>query len=149
MIYLFAGVLGGVFITLSSNLNAKLVEREGLLRGSFYNYFFASLVSGIIILTMGIALPETVYMDYRLLGGVVGVSVLMLTSYIIPKLPMMYATILIFVGQLTTGFIIDFIQGRDVTILKLLGAALILFGMLYNIAIDRKQVTDPKPLESH
>lgn len=135
--YLLAGILGGIFITLSSNLNATLVQREGLLRGSFYNYFFACAVSGSIILITGVGFPNVIHLDYRLLGGVIGVSVLMMTSFIIPKLPMMYATVLIFVGQLAAGFIIDIFQGRDVTSFKVIGAVLILLGMLYNIGLDK------------
>lgn len=49
------------------------------------------------------SIPIAVY-----LGGLVGVIVISLSNYITPKISAFYLTLLIFIGQLFAGTIIDF-----------------------------------------
>ncbi|MEG0824050.1 MAG: DMT family transporter [Erysipelotrichaceae bacterium] len=45
---------------------------------------------------------------YIFLGGAIGAIVVYSSNIIIPKIPVVYSTLLLFVGQVVTGIIIDF-----------------------------------------
>ena len=79
---------------------------------------------------------------YIFLGGAIGVSVVYFSNIIIPKIPVVYSTLLLFVGQVVTGIIIDFFVMSEISFSKLVGAIVIIIGILYNSKIDAKEVKE-------
>ena len=79
---------------------------------------------------------------YVFLGGAIGVSVVYLSNIIIPKIPVVYSTLLLFVGQVITGIIIDFFVMSEISFSKLIGAIIIILGILYNSRIDEKKIEE-------
>ncbi|PGZ06056.1 hypothetical protein COE30_22275 [Bacillus cereus] len=77
-------------------------------------------------------IPFVVY-----LGGLVGVIVISLSNYITPKISAFYLTLLIFIGQLFMGTIIDFFMTNELSIGKIIGGILVLIGLTYNLFVDR------------
>ncbi|MBM6861695.1 hypothetical protein H9X78_14695, partial [Clostridium saudiense] len=51
-----------------------------------------------------------------------------------------YSTLLLFVGQVVTGIVIDFFVMSEISFSKLVGAIIIIIGILYNSKIDAKEV---------
>ncbi len=71
-------------------------------------------------------------------GGLVGVVVIALSSYLSSKISAFYLTLLLFVGQLFTGMVLDYLVVNDFSIIKLLGGMLVVIGLSYNLIIDKK-----------
>ena len=70
------------------------------------------------------SIPIAVY-----LGGLVGVIVISLSNYITPKISAFYLTLLIFIGQLFAGTIIDFFLTNELSIGKVIGGIFVLIGL--------------------
>ncbi|HAG44573.1 MAG TPA: EamA-like transporter family protein, partial [Clostridium sp.] len=79
---------------------------------------------------------------YAFLGGLIGVIVVSASNVVIPKIPTMYTTLLIFIGQIFTGIIIDYLELSSISKGKIIGGLLILLGMLYNSNVDKKQLSN-------
>ena len=59
-------------------------------------------------------------------------------NYITPKVSSFSLSLLVFIGQLSIGIIIDYFSNNTISIGKILGGLLILLGLSYNIFIDKK-----------
>jgi len=68
--------------------------------------------------------------------------VVIISNIIIPKIPTIYSTLLIFIGQLFTGIVLDYLTGMEISKGKVVGGLLILAGMAYNSMIDRKELEE-------
>lgn len=140
MYIIIAFVTGGLVI-LSMITNSRLSEGVGIFQGVFINYVVGLIVSVMILLfnlktvNIGNNIPWWAY-----LGGVFGLTVVALSNILIPKIPTIYTTLLIFLGQLFTGIVIDFFIGNGVSKGKLIGGVLISVGLLYNLMIDKKAI---------
>jgi len=145
LIYILFSILAGVAIVVQRIINFKLSDKIGLFQSTFYNYivgltcsFLALIVSG-ELLGLGnlnlLSIPLWVYT-----GGFLGVIVVSLSSVITPKVSSFYLTLIIFIGQIFTGVIIDFITTNNLSAGKIVGGIFILLGLLHNSRIDKKQV---------
>lgn len=139
--YIVMALVTGSFVILSMILNSRLGEEIGLFQGVFINYALGLVVSTTILLfnlktiTVSGNIPWWAY-----LGGVLGVSIVAISNILIPKIPTIYTTLLIFIGQLFTGMIIDLLTSVDVSKGKVIGGVLILAGLLYNLMIDKRNI---------
>jgi transporter family-2 protein len=50
-----------------------------------------------------------------------------------------YLTLFIFIGQLFVGIIIDYFTLKELSLGKIAGGLLVLFGLSYNLLLDKKQ----------
>lgn len=144
MIYIILAFISGGLVILSMVVNSNLAKRVGIFQGTFINYLGGVVITGIILLFIndGKSLSFTEFAHFPFwvyLGGVIGVGVVAASNVIIPKIPTIYSTLLIFIGQLFTGIVIDYFTGIEVSMGKLIGGALILAGLFYNLRIDKKQ----------
>ena len=139
MIFIFLSILTGVIIVVSRILNTKLSEKIGLLESSYFNYLTGAVTSIILFLFVGesfnLSSLKTVPF-YGYLGGILGVSIVILNSVVTPKLSAFYVTLLIFKGQLFTGIVIDWIVSGHLPINKLIGGIIVVCGLSYNLIID-------------
>lgn len=142
MIYIILSFLAGVMVILSMITNSQLSKRIGVFQGAFVNYgvglFFALIV---FLITRGYH-TMTVYKFsgvpiWAYFGGALGVIVVSISNVIIPKIPTIYSTLLIFMGQLLLGILLDFYKDGEISKGKIIGGILILVGMLYNFNIDK------------
>jgi uncharacterized membrane protein YdcZ (DUF606 family) len=126
--------ISGCVSVISKMINFKLTEKIGLLNGTLVNYIVASFISIIVIFLIKSnnifnfkVLSTVPYWIY--LGGVLGLASLLLTIISLPKIPVTYSTILILIGQLTAGFIIDIWISGKFSYIKLLGVLLVTLGI--------------------
>lgn len=140
-------MLGGILTTLSMIVNSSLGKKIGVLQSTCINYIVGLICSTLVLILLGSSVKvnaETFLKMpfYIFLGGAIGVSVVYFSNIIIPKIPVVYSTLLLFVGQVITGIIIDFFVMSEISFSKLVGAIVIIIGILYNSKIDAKEVKE-------
>lgn len=142
MLYVMIAILAGVSIVVARIINANLAAKIGNWEGTFFNYITGLFFSMLFLMfssdSMYIpmhtlqSIPIAVY-----LGGLVGVIVISLSNYITPKISAFYLTLLIFIGQLFAGTIIDFFLTNELSTGKIIGGVFVLIGLTYNLLVDR------------
>lgn len=140
-------MLGGILTTLSMIVNSSLGKKIGVLQSTCINYIVGLVCSTLVLILLGSSVRVRVEMFvkmpfYIFLGGAIGVSVVYCSNIIIPKIPVVYSTLLLFVGQVVAGIIIDFFVMSEISFSKLIGAMVIIIGILYNSKIDEKEVKE-------
>ncbi|HKL41605.1 MAG TPA: DMT family transporter [Clostridia bacterium] len=138
MYYLFAFSAGALTL-ISMITNSKLASYVGTRQSTLVN-FTAGLIVSIFLYLMFqettfklVSLPIWAYF-----GGLMGIFIVIISNIVIPKIPTVYTTLLIFIGQLLTGVLIDFIQYRELSLYKFIGVLLITAGLYFNFIIDKK-----------
>lgn len=141
---LFAALTCGITVIVSRTTNAQLSKHISNTASTFYNYLTGGIVSLIVLLiSKEIApswvLPNSLSGYLMFLGGIVGVFSILLSNYITPKISAFQLTIILFISQIFTGIIIDWLRYDTLSIGKIIGGILVLFGLIYNTYIDYKQ----------
>ncbi|MCL2674340.1 MAG: DMT family transporter, partial [Defluviitaleaceae bacterium] len=136
----------GGLIVVARTLNALLANVTSLRIGVFYHHLIGTVLSLPILLLLGgseIAafhlVPPTHWYIY--LGGIFGITVLLIGNIIVMKVSAFYLTLLIFVGQIFTSVIIDMILTQAFSHRNLLGGIIVSVGLCVNLLLDRKHKT--------
>lgn len=142
--YLIISILAGVSIVIARIINSNLADKIGLLEGTLINFVTGLMLSIIFLLFSSEAVSlSSLHLDHvpiwAYLGGAAGVIVIFLSSYLTPKVSAFYLTLFIFIGQLFTGIMIDYFTHGELSQGKILGGLLVLFGLVFNLKIDRKE----------
>lgn len=144
MLYIILAFIAGSLVIISMILNSGLAKRIGVLQGTFVNYIVGLFFISLILLLKNDSinfsfnnLSDISFWAY--LGGAIGVLVVATTNTIIPKIPTIYSTLLIFIGQLLAGGIIDYFTGHLISKWKITGGIFIIIGLFYNSKIDKTQ----------
>ncbi|QNG58508.1 DMT family transporter [Bacillus sp. PAMC26568] len=142
-VYLIISILAGVSIVIARIINSNLAEKIGLLEGTLINFVTGLLLSCIFLFFSSEAITfSSAWLDvpvWAYLGGAAGVIVILLSSFLTPKVSAFYLTLFIFIGQLFAGIVIDFITLGELSMGKIIGGLLVLFGLVFNLTIDRKE----------
>lgn len=145
MVYFFAALAGAMVIT-SMSMNSRLAGRIGSFQATFMNYtaglsviLVAAAVGGALS-GSGWALPAPIF----LFGGILGVAIVASVNVILPKVPVVYVTALMFVGQIVAGLAMDLARDGEAAWAKVAGGALVFAGVLVNALQDR----EPTPARS-
>lgn len=144
MLMILLAVLGGVLTTLSMVVSSTIGKKIGLIQSTIIHYI-GGLIGGVFILIgLGSKIaPSIAEMSkmpfYIFLGGIIGVIVVYTSNIVIPKIPVVYSTLLMFSGQMLCAIIIDAIVMGDFSWIKLLGAIIVVLGILYNSRVDAKE----------
>jgi len=147
LIFIILAFLCGGITIVSMIINARLAQEIGTLQGGFINYTVGLLVTVLVIFIIMFTGNFTTgnlsgIPFYAFLGGFVGVMVVIASNIVIPKIPAIYTTILIFIGQIFTGIILDYFRLGSISIGKIVGGLLIIVGMLYNSYLDKKSLVN-------
>ena len=144
MNYLLA-TLAGVMVVLSMVMNSRLSRSTGVFQGVFLNYatgLLTSMVFFVVCLALGFSDPGngTAHArGYAYLGAFFGIGIVASCNVVIPKIPVVYSAVLIFLGQIVTGIFLDTLLSGFFDGYKALGAALITAGLLVNSRIDAEK----------
>jgi len=133
----------GVCIVVSRTTVAKLSDLTSVRIGTFFNYVVGLMVSILVLLILGrnqITIAEFSFSPdrYIYLGGVLGVLAVSLTSITVVKISALYITLLVFVGQVFSGVIIDVFLAQEVPHRIILGGVLVAVGLCIDLLLDRK-----------
>jgi len=134
----------GVGVVLNRTFNARLAQAASVGISTFYNYFIGLAVALPVFFLFGAG--ETPLLSFRFsspwyiyIGGLIGVTMIMLSNVIVPKIAAFYLTLLIFIGQIFTGILIDAMLDGAFSLRIFLGGALVSAGLGANLLLDRKR----------
>jgi transporter family-2 protein len=152
-VYLFISFLAGVTVVLGRIVNSKLAEKMGTLQSTLINYITGLTLSYIVYLIsrdqpISEAFRKVNVPFWAYFGGLAGIIIIMCSNFITPKLSAFYVTLLVFIGQLIIGIIIDYFILHELSIGKCIGGLLVLIGLTINLWIDKKTATAPKTFDS-
>ncbi len=143
-IAVIATLLTGFTIVMNRIINSSLAERIGIFQSTLYNYITGLVTSFLFALFIretniqnGIDFGAIPFWAY--LGGFVGVIVIVLSSYLTPRISALYLTLLLFIGQIFTGIIIDFFSTGEFAVSKLVGGLFVVGGLAYNLFLDAQK----------
>lgn len=138
-IYVLLSIAAGALVALTTSMNAALGKRVSVEGSTLINYatgLLTSLVLALFLRRLTVpdlsGLPAFVY-----LGGALGVCVVLLNCIVLPRVPVVLVTMLLFTGQVLMGMVVDALAGIPLTLGKVLGALLIVAGLVFNVWIDR------------
>lgn len=136
--------LAGGCIVLSRTINALLSEHTGPIKATLINnavgamaaLVFFALSSEWLKLTSDnmTSAPWYVY-----LGGILGIGVVYLSNVTTLKIPAFLLTLIIFIAQMATGFVLDVLMGKSIDILSFVGVFFILLGLMVQMMIEQKR----------
>ncbi|MCL2079164.1 MAG: DMT family transporter [Oscillospiraceae bacterium] len=137
--------IAGVTIVISRTLNAKLATLTSVRVSAFYNYLIGLGISIPVFLIFGhneIALTEFTFSSniYIYLGGILGVGVVLLSNIVVVKISSFYLTLLIFIGQVFSGILIDVIITHHFSARILIGGILVSIGLCVNLMLDKRDM---------
>lgn len=141
-IYIFISIAAGITVVIGRVLNSRLAEQIGTLQGTLMNNLVGFIFSIMFLFLSSEAItlakiPFNSIPFWAYLGGAIGVVVVILSNYITPRISTFYSTLLLFLGQLFVGIIIDCYILKDFSIGKLVGGILVLIGLIYNLWVDQ------------
>ncbi len=142
--YILLALMTGGTVIIAIILNAKLAEKIGLTGSTLVNYIVGLLCSILlyVLINKGFHLQlsqiKSVPLIY-LTGGLFGVGIVMMNSAILPKIPVVYTTVLIFSGELIVGISMDYFYFHLLPTGKIVGGVFILLGILYNMKVDKEE----------
>ena len=139
MFYIILSFISGIIIVLSRILNTKLTEKTSLMESTYFNYFTAAIFCFILFLISKENISSIIFSSlpvYAYLGGILGTGIVALNSVVTPKLPSFYVTLLIFITQIFTGFIIDGFLYGTIPYAKIIGGLIVTIGFTYNLYVD-------------
>ena len=141
----------GACIVISRTLNAKLADLTSVRTSTFYNYFVGLIVAIPVFLLLGrneLIFIELVFSPniYIYFGGVLGVGVVFISNITVAKVSAFYLTLLIFVGQVFSGVLIDALITRVFSTRNLVGGVFVAVGLCANLLLDNKVLSkEPSP----
>jgi len=133
----------GISIVVSRTLNAKLADATSVRVGTFYNYLVGLVISIPVLLILGggeASITEFAFVPrwYIYLGGVLGVCIVLMSNIVVTRVSAFYLTLLIFVGQILTGVIIDSLLAHEISYRIVLGGGFVAAGLCANLYFDSK-----------
>ncbi len=144
-IYFVIAFLGGVSVVASRILNSKLSDHIGIFPGSFYNFLggliFTILIFIVLVIFKHSPLDGLVFTGFPLIyyfGGLLGIAITALSNHYVPKISAFYFTLFMFTGQLISSMIFDYLLTQDFSIGKLIGAVLVIVGLVMNLLVDKE-----------
>lgn len=133
-------LLTGISIVVSRSINARLAERIGALPGSFVNHIAGFPVTVLLAIWAAEKLPliqfDNPWSFWIYTGGILGVGGVVLFNILVPKISQFSLTVLTFVGQIFTSFIIDLATGQTVDDASFTGALVISASIALNLLIE-------------
>ena len=136
-------LISGLFIVICRTLNAKLSILTSYRISTFFHNLIGFMVSIPILLLLGG--NETLVWNnaplaswYVYMGGIVAVTVVLITNIVVAKVPAFYLSLLVFVGQVFTGILIDIFLDGEFSTRNLVGGIIVTIGLSLNLMLDKK-----------
>lgn len=143
-------ILSGFSVLLTIIMLGNINKRIGLIPTTFIN-FSSGCIGAIIMLLLDNQLNFKLLKGvppYLFLSSFFVIGITMLNGTIINKIPALYTTMLVFIGQLLAGTIIDYFRFKTFSIGDLIGGLVILIGLVFNSLI-KTTVIQKNPLPDH
>lgn len=134
------GIVAGMFNASQSAINGYLGKSlHSAIQGAFYSFFVGMLVCIIVVLVTRKKLPinkkhETKAPPYIFIGGAIGALGVFGNAYLVPILGTGLTIVMILIGQLLGGVLIDQVgflgvQKKPISIIQIIGIAIMIVGV--------------------
>ncbi|MEB4860834.1 DMT family transporter [Priestia megaterium] len=139
-------LISGAVLGAQSAINPAFAKKAGSLESVMVNYFFGAVIMGIVVVLFGkvdmIAISEVP--TWQLLCVFFGVGYVVLTILSVPKIGVSTAVILVIVGQLTTGMVVDNFGWFENSVIhfdlkRLIGVVLMLIALYFSLKTEPKK----------
>lgn len=132
-------LLSGCAGVFNKMLNLEAKRQLGTWNGTLVNYVESTIISGVLMILLGschlfqFSYLQTIPVWY-LFGGLFGVVSMLLALNGFAKSSIMTATVLMLIGQLSAGYLIDSIVNQKIDFFQLLGVLFVVVGVI----LDKK-----------
>lgn len=136
-----ASLATGITVVVSRTINAKLADVTSMQVSTFFNYAVGLICAVPLYLLFGGGerLDASVEPNwYIYVGGAIGVLVIWLSNVVTMKISAFYLSLLLFIGQVFSGILIDAFIAQAFSMRNLLGGLLVAAGLLVNLGWERK-----------
>lgn len=147
MLFVLLAIFNGMLSVINKMVNVQAKRHLGMLNGTLINYLEGTLLSLLLVALLGksnelnltvlSAIPPIYF-----IGGVAGLISMIFAIRGMDKTEVILSTVLILIGQLGMGFVIDSFGKKELTFLKLMGIILIIIGIALNQYHIKKQKMD-------
>ena len=139
-----ASLLAGAVLLVSRTISARLAERTSLRVSTFYNYLIGFFVALPVVALLGRAEPvfSAPAFSPRIwvyLGGAVGVCVVILLNLTVTRVSAFGLSLLLFIGQVFAGLVIDILFLDAFSPRLLAGGLLVAAGLAANAFVDKRE----------
>ncbi len=132
-LWIAMAIAGGVFVSLSRQINGRLSLSNSPLIASFWNHIVGFVVLTVLGLALGGLVPAGAADApwYAFIGGPIGVVFIASGSWLIPRIGAINTALLVISGQMVSGVVLDLFSDQPPKLwASLLGILLILAGMV-------------------
>jgi len=136
--------IAGANIVVSRTLNAKLAELTNVRISTFFNYFVGLTVAIVVYLLFGrneLGVPAALHLSsnwFLYTGGALGMIMIALTNILVVKISAFYLSLLLFMGQVAAGIVIDILLMGAFSPRNLIGGVLVTLGLVVDLLIDKR-----------
>jgi transporter family-2 protein len=143
LVAVLAVFASGVNLVISRSFNARLADSTSVYVSSFYNYVFGLAAAIPVFLLLGRGEPAAAAFAlsqnwWVYLGGAIGVITVWLSNVVVVKIPALYITLLMFVGQVFTGVVLDTLIDGAFSLQNLVGGLFVAAGLTLNLLFERR-----------
>jgi len=151
VVAIVVSLLAGFTIVVSRMINSNLAERTSLIYSTIWNYISGLAVSAVLLVLFGLGEPAPFSQGFPkeawiLFGGALGATVIFLQNATVTKVSALNLTLLMFVGQIFTSIVLDWIISGSFSLGNTLGGVFVAAGMGFNLWVDRDNARRKKSL---
>ncbi len=151
LFYLISAFLTGILVLVTMIFNSQIAICRGIFYATRTNFLTGLATVALICIVTGYEFePLSTSLDgvhpiHWFGGGVTGVMVVAGIGYVVPKIPTLYSTILIFLGQILTSLVIDYFLTNFFSLQILIGSTIVFLGFVMNLWVDTNHSSREKP----
>ena len=141
LVPVLVSLLAGAGIVGNRLVNSQLARHTTTRVGVFYNYLGGFIASLFVLLLTGTRVDlahAATGPVYIYLGGLFGVIIVLISNHVVRKIPSLYMTMTLFVGQVLAGVLLDMLLTQSLPLRNMLGGLFVLCGLLLNLWQDRR-----------
>lgn len=142
--FILIAVANGVINIVNKMVNLQAKLKLGTANGTLINYLEGTVISFLAMLIIGgTQLTDFAYLGQippvYYLGGLFGLISMVLIMIGMSRNRVSFSTVIVLIGQLGAGLLIDSIVAHRVTPLKVLGIILVIVGVVIDKSLQEKQ----------
>ena len=135
--------LSGVLLVVSRAYNSRLSDETSMYVSTFFNYVCGLATAIPVFLLFGRNDPVWAGLVigehwWTYIGGAIGVATVWLSSAVTVKIPQLYITLLMFVGQVFAGVLLDALMDGAFSMANIIGGVLVSLGLASNLLLERR-----------
>ena len=135
--------VSGALLVVSRSYNARLADETSVYVSTFFNYICGLGTAISVFLLFGRNDPVWAGLAlaphwWSYIGGAIGVITVWLSNVVVVKISQLYITLLMFVGQVFTGVLLDALIDGAFSTANIIGGVLVALGLALNLLLERR-----------